>query len=118
MAAFLASKGMDARSEDARHWRGWYSLARWRGRHGRRTLQLKAEPLCRMCIAQGKVTAASVADHVKPHKGDADKFWCGELQSLCADHHDASKQAEEHRGFSNATGSDGWPIDPKHPANR
>jgi 5-methylcytosine-specific restriction enzyme A len=109
---------MDARSEDARPWRGWYSLAGWRGKHGRRTLQLKTHPICKMCLAQGKVTAATVADHVDPHKGDPDKFWFGELQSLCADHHDASKQAEEHRGFSNATGADGWPVDPKHPANR
>lgn len=71
-----------------------------------------------MCRRQGKYEAATVADHVEAHKGDPVKFWNGELQSLCEMHHDATKQAEEHRGFSTATGADGWPIDPHHPANR
>lgn len=108
----------DKRSFDATAWRGWYGLAAWRGKNGRRTLQLKLEPICRMCRLQGKVTKATVADHIEPHKGDPDLFWHGALQSLCATHHDATKQAEEHRGFSTATGEDGWPMDPKHPANR
>jgi hypothetical protein len=108
----------DYRSDDARAWRGWYKLARWCGKHGRRTVQLAEEPLCRMCVAQGRITKATVADHVERHNGDADKFWFGDLQSLCDEHHSATKQAEELRGFSTATGEDGWPIDPKHPANR
>lgn len=93
-------------------------MAAWRGKNGRRTLQLKAEPLCRMCRLQGRYTSATVADHVDKHDGDAVKFWQGPLQSLCDTHHDATKQAEEHRGFSTATGADGWPMDPRHPANR
>lgn len=95
-----------------------YDLARWRGKHGRRLTQLRAEPLCRMCRLQGKITAAVAADHVERHNGDDFKFWHGELQSLCEQHHNATKQAEEHRGFSTATGLDGWPIDRNHPANR
>lgn len=59
-----------------------------------------------------------VADHVTPHRGDPHLFWCGELQTLCADHHDITKQRAEHRGFSARVGPDGWPVDPDHPANR
>jgi hypothetical protein len=27
-------------------------------------------PLCRMCEAEGKITVATIVDHVIPHKGD------------------------------------------------
>ena len=59
-----------------------------------------------------------VADHVVPHKGDPVLFWEGELQTLCPDHHDSTKQQAEVRGFSVERGADGWPVDPNHPANR
>lgn len=59
-----------------------------------------------------------VADHINPHKGDAYKFYLGKLQTLCPDHHDIVKQAEERRGFVCDAGEDGWPTDPMHPANR
>jgi 5-methylcytosine-specific restriction protein A len=65
----------------------------------------------------GQLTPANVADHITPHKGDATLFWTGSLQSLCAPHHDAAKQAEERRGYSGECDPDGWPIDPRHPAN-
>lgn len=103
------------RSAEAEKWRGWYALARWRRR---RIAQLAAEPLCRFCRQRGRVTAATVADHVIPHKGDPDLFWHGELQSLCADHHDRDKQQQERIGYSTAIGADGWPVDPSHPFNR
>jgi hypothetical protein len=68
------------------------------------------------------VTAATVADHVIPHKGDPTLFWDGELQSLCdADPwrcHSSHKQKTERRGYSAEVGSDGFPIDPTHPANQ
>jgi 5-methylcytosine-specific restriction endonuclease McrA len=73
-----------------------------------------------MCQKQGRVTAASVVDHIIPHKGDQKLFWdsANNWQSLCKDHHDAAKQAEERHGYSSEVGLDGWPIDQKHPANR
>ena len=107
--------GNDQRSDQAKEWRGWYSLARWRKT---RKHQLTIEPLCRMCRLQGRITVATICDHVERHNGDPDRFWNGPFQSLCKTHHDATKQAEEHRGFSTATGEDGWPMDPRHPANR
>jgi hypothetical protein len=71
-----------------------------------------------MCARLNRVTAATVADHVEPHRGDPEKFWCGELQSLCAEHHDTVKQAEERRGFVAGADASGRPIDPSHPWNR
>ena len=61
--------------------------------------------------------AATVVDHVVPHRGNSTLFWQGELQSLCFSHHNSSKQHEEHAGFSAAVGTDGVPVDPMHPAN-
>ncbi|WP_424360239.1 HNH endonuclease [Methylocystis parvus] len=73
-------------------WRAWYGSQAWRRKS---EAQRQAEPLCRMCKAQGVMTPATVADHVRPHRGDADLFWHGELQSLCTPHHSSAKQAEE-----------------------
>jgi 5-methylcytosine-specific restriction endonuclease McrA len=51
-----------------------------------------------MCTADGRVSAASVADHVKPHRGDLFLFWNGELQSLCSACHNKWKKQLEMRG--------------------
>lgn len=82
----------DADRRESLAWRKWYGTQRWRKR---RAAQLLAEPLCTMCLAEGIATAATVADHVEPHRGDAHLFWNGELQSLCASHHNAAKQRAE-----------------------
>jgi 5-methylcytosine-specific restriction protein A len=56
--------------------------ARWQRA---RLVQLQREPLCRECSKQGKLTAASVVDHIVPHRGDQVLFWEWEnWQSLCA----------------------------------
>jgi hypothetical protein len=47
--------------------------------HRRARFQLQREPLCAMCLAEGKVVAARIADH-----NDPIRFWNGKLQSLCA----------------------------------
>lgn len=90
-----------------RPWHGWYSLVRWKQR---RTYQLSASPLCVRCLDSEVVEPATVADHVVPHRGDADLFWYGELQSLCASHHSGSKQLEEHGKTVVRFGADGWPL--------
>ncbi len=97
--------------------RGWYKLALWQRR---RAAQLAAEPLCRMCADTGKVTAASIADHVIPHRGDWRLFISGELQSMCGPCHSSDKQSRERSGrtYSRAVGVDGLPLDPCHPFNR
>lgn len=100
-----------------------------------RLAHLSREPLCRYCrqagiLNDGSRTAAGdpqsdrkrcflVVDHIIPHRGDLHLFWdMANWQTLCPDHHDIVKQREEVRGFSNARGPDGWPLDPAHPANR
>jgi hypothetical protein len=67
-----------------------------------------------MCTRLGYVTAADVADHVEPHRGDEKLFFEGELQSLCYSHHDVAKQRDEVRGYIGGTAEDGTPVDPKH----
>ena len=102
-----------------RPWARLYGLQRWRNRA---TLQMKVEPLCRFCLKVGKVTPATVADHIVPHNGNEFAFWRGALQSLCSRCHNTTKAQEEGRAqqkdFINDIGVDGYPIDPKHPANK
>ena len=88
---------------------------RWRKRARH---QLQVEPLCRMCKSEGRITAATVADHVTPHRGNINSFWLGELQSLCTFHHNSTKKIIEQRGYDTAIGADGWPLDPRHPIYR
>lgn len=63
-----------------------------------------------MCLQQEIVEPATVADHMVPHRGEADLFWYGELQSLCASCHSSDKQAEEHGKTVVRFGADGWPL--------
>ena len=86
----------------------WYSTAAWRAR---RKALLVAEPLCRMCAARGIVTAATVADHIEPHRGDYSKFWHGALQPLCASCHSGAKAEQEHRGALRGCDVNGEPLD-------
>nr|WP_233210020.1 HNH endonuclease [Comamonas sp. 26] len=51
-----------------------------------------------MCEAEGRVTAATVVDHVIPHRGDQSLFWRrSNWKPLCAIHHSRDKQREESR---------------------
>jgi 5-methylcytosine-specific restriction protein A len=92
-----------------------YTDRRWQKK---RRAQLDAEPLCRICGAMGRTTPATVADHIKPHRGDLDLFWCGDLQSLCATCHNTVKQDEEAGRGPRGCGLDGLPLDQCHAFNR
>jgi hypothetical protein len=92
--------------------RDWAQLNRHRKRAKH---QLMIEPLCRFCLAKGVIEPARVADHVVPHKSSWNDFRLGELQSLCWSCHSATKQQIECIGYSTEIGSDGVPIDRKHP---
>jgi len=93
----------------------WYGTARWQRL---RASQLQAEPLCRYCSQTGRVTDATVADHVVPHKGDPDLFWHGELQSLCDTCHNSVKQREEKGQTIAGCTADGMPLDVSHHWNQ
>lgn len=73
-------------------YRRWYNTTRWRAKAAD---QLRREPLCRMCQREQITRAASICDHVTPHRGDERLFWEGETQSLCKPHHDRDKQRVE-----------------------
>lgn len=67
--------------------------ARWQRA---RRQHLAAAPLCVACGAAGRVTAATVVDHVRPHRGDERLFWdATNWQSLCKACHDAKTRRGE-----------------------
>ena len=68
------------------------------------------------CVKCGEV--ATVVDHITPHKGSQSLFWnSSNWQALCESCHNSTKKKEEAKGYSDAVGMDGWPTDPRHPAN-
>jgi hypothetical protein len=48
-----------------------------------------------MCLSEGKIAAARIADHVEPHHNDPIKFWKGKLRSLCAHCHESNNRRSE-----------------------
>lgn len=90
------------------HERG-YGGAWQRARRG----YLLSYPLCVMCTAEVRITAAEVVDHIQPHRGDQQLFWDqSNWQSLCKAHHDSDKARQEHgtreRAKFNAAGRIVW----------
>lgn len=78
-------------------WRTGKSTAAERGYDYRwqkyRRIFLRANPLCKMCLDEGKVTPATVVDHINPHRGDMALFWdASNHQALCMHHHSGAKQ--------------------------
>lgn len=75
--------------------RGLYARenAASRGYDGRwksaRRAYLRRNPLCAECRRNGKLTPATVVDHIVPHRGDVRLFWDKtNWQPLCKDCHD------------------------------
>lgn len=70
-----------------------------------------------MCMEAGRVTAATVPDHITPlSKGGSDED--GNIRCLCSEHHDQVTREEFGlRRRRTAIGDDGWPVDPAHPWN-
>jgi 5-methylcytosine-specific restriction protein A len=76
---------------------------------------LNRHPLCRMCEQAGRVTAATVVDHIIPHRGDQALFWDqSNWQPLCDAEpwrcHSSTKQREERGAAKPKVGLDGWPA--------
>lgn len=56
---------------------------------------LAAHPLCRACERAGEVVAATVVDHIVPHRGDESLFWAeSNHQPLCEVCHNRKSQTE------------------------
>lgn len=65
---------------------------RWRKA---RATWLSRYPLCVTCEARGRVAAAAILDHTKPHNGDQTTFWLtSNWQGLCPSC-DAAKKPRE-----------------------
>lgn len=76
---------------------------------------LRSRPLCADHMRMGQVVAASVVDHIVPHRGDQALFWDkGNHQSLCKTCHDRHKQRLERSGVVLGCDASGIPIDPRH----
>ena len=49
---------------------------------------LQQHPLCVQCMKEGRLTPATVVDHIVPHRGNERLFWdVNNWQPLCADCH-------------------------------
>ena len=94
-------RALDERRGSA-HERGYNS--RWRKyREG----YLRSHPLCVQCERDGLVVAATVVDHIVPHRGDTTRFWDrANHQALCKGCHD-HKTATQDGGFGRPPASDG-----------
>jgi 5-methylcytosine-specific restriction protein A len=69
--------------------------ARWRKA---RLAYLAANPLCTHCKTQGIITAATVVDHITPHKGDERLFWdVANWSACCKPCHDRKTALEDGR---------------------
>ena len=104
------AKSWDHGANESRHRRGY----------GRQHVALRAqlladEPLCRMCKAKGKITAATIADHIVPIAKlppGAPLYDIRNLQPVCGDCHDAKTRADNNwRPARKRIGADGWPVD-------
>jgi hypothetical protein len=86
---------------------------------GRKATFLVQHPLCIMCRHHGKLTRATVVDHIIKHNGDPVIFWDKtKWQSLCQPHHDITKQAQEKSGKLSGVDVEGRPTHPDHPWNK
>lgn len=76
-----------------------------------RNRYLKENPLCKFCADEGNIVAATVVDHITPHKRDAKLFWStSNHQPLCSAHHQSTKQRMENGKDMPVIGDDGWPV--------
>ena len=80
-----------------------YTGRRWRNA---RVRYLTRNPLCAICQQGGKVTIATVVDHIQPHKGN-ERLLCdeGNWQPLCKPCHDV-------KSFRHDTGFGGLQLTP------
>ena len=82
---------------------------------------LHDHPLCVQCDKLGKLSIATVVDHIKSHGGGADRalFWdVDNWQSLCKHCHDSYKQRLEKTGKTIGCDKHGTPLDAKHHWNQ
>ncbi len=83
-----------------------------------RLVHLEAHPLCARCEREGRVVPAVEVHHIRAHRGDRALFNdLNNLEGLCKPCHGRVEQSIERRGYDKSVGSDGWPMDDRHPVN-
>lgn len=92
---------------------------RWRSI---RATHLSMEPLCRHCLALGRVTPATEVDHINGRADRAEDYEPDNLQSLCERCHSrktrlAQAAAAGLQVDDVGCDADGNPTDPDHPWN-
>jgi len=76
---------------------------------------LQQHPLCEDHGKRGYVVAATIVDHIVPHRGDDKLFWDrSNWQALCKPCHDSHKQRLESSGVDSGCDTSGIPIDANH----
>ena len=81
------------------------------GRRGQalRIARLQREPLCRLCLNNGRTTEATVPDHINPLAlGGTDTD--NNIRCLCADCHRDMTAMQFGKRTKPRTGTDGWPM--------
>ena len=79
----------------------------WRLRH----YHLKANPLCEFCKKQGRLTRATIVDHIVPFRNNPSlRLDPNNLQSLCKTCHDGAKQKQDNLGLDVGCDLDGIPL--------
>jgi 5-methylcytosine-specific restriction protein A len=84
---------------------------RLRGQAGvdQRRRRLRKEPLCRICLSQGRVSVSTTPDHIVPlSKGGTDQE--DNIQCLCFTCHEEKTSKDLNFKMKRITGLDGWPL--------
>ena len=93
-----------------------YDSTRWRKVA---KMFLDQNPLCSPCLKSQRETPGTIVHHKIEHKGDIELFYNWDnLESVCASCHSGHIRVSEHVGYSQSCDADGFPIDPRHPANK
>ncbi|HEM4265086.1 TPA: HNH endonuclease [Streptococcus suis] len=83
-----ANYQLDTKSTKAKGYNAQWNKARLR--------YLKVHPLCVQCKVKGRLTKATVVDHIKPHRGDQELFWNqSNWQALCKSCHDRKTKTDD-----------------------
>jgi 5-methylcytosine-specific restriction enzyme A len=108
------------RSKNAKEYRKLYRTKRWRELRLRVFIRdnYKCQKTGAILYQQHPKPFSPVADHIKPHKGNLERFYnIDNIQTVSKQYHDSAKQSLERIGYSKEVGVDGWPVDGNHPAN-
>ena len=76
-----------------------------------RKILLAQEPTCRLCREKGRVSVATIADHIVPIAQGGAVHDINNLQPVCSDCHLDKTNADNGRRVKPRYGEDGWPIE-------